>query len=43
MVRAVKRGMLRRTEEEIPYLGLDEKSFEKGDLRGVLIENAANM
>jgi len=30
MVRAVKRGMLRRTEEEIPYLGLDEKSSEKG-------------
>lgn len=30
MVSAVKRGMLRRTEEEIPYLGLDEKSSEKG-------------
>ena len=30
MVRAVERGMLRRTEEEIPYLGLDEKSSEKG-------------
>lgn len=30
MVSAVARGMLRRTEEEIPYLGLDEKSSEKG-------------
>ena len=30
MVSAVERGMLRRTEEEIPYLGLDEKSSEKG-------------
>jgi transposase len=30
MVSAVGRGMLRRTEEEIPYLGLDEKSSEKG-------------
>ena len=30
MVSAVARGMLRRTEEEIPYLGIDEKSSEKG-------------
>ena len=30
MVRAVERGMLRRTEEEIAYLGIDEKSSEKG-------------
>ena len=30
MVSAVERGMLRRTEEGIPYLGLDEKSSEKG-------------
>lgn len=27
---AVERGMLRRTEEEISYLGIDEKSSEKG-------------
>ena len=27
---AVERGMLRRAEEDIPYLGLDEKSSEKG-------------
>jgi transposase len=30
MVSAVARGMLRRTEEEITYLGIDEKSSEKG-------------
>ena len=30
MIRAVERGMLRRTEEEIAYLGIDEKSSEKG-------------
>jgi len=30
MVSAVERGMLRRTEEEIAYLGIDEKSSEKG-------------
>jgi len=30
MVSAVERGMLRRTEEEIPHLGIDEKSSEKG-------------
>ena len=30
MARAVERGMLRRTEEEIAYLGIDEKSSEKG-------------
>ena len=30
MVSAVERGMLRRAEEDIPYLGLDEKSSEKG-------------
>ena len=30
MVRAVERGMLRRAEDDIPYLGLDEKSSEKG-------------
>lgn len=30
MVRAVERGMLRREEETIPYLGLDEKSSERG-------------
>ena len=30
MKRAVERGMLRRTEEEIAYLGIDEKSSEKG-------------
>ena len=30
MVSAVERGMLRRTEQEIAYLGIDEKSSEKG-------------
>lgn len=30
MVSAVARGMLRRAEEDIPYLGLDEKSSERG-------------
>ena len=30
MLRAVERGMLRRTEDDIPHLGLDEKSSEKG-------------
>jgi transposase len=30
MVSAVERGMLRRTEQEITYLGIDEKSSEKG-------------
>ena len=30
MVSAVERGILRRTEEKISYLGIDEKSSEKG-------------
>ena len=30
MVSAVERGMLRRAEEEISYLGIDEKSSERG-------------
>ena len=30
MVSAVERGMLRRTEEEIACLGIDEKSSERG-------------
>ena len=30
MVSAVERGMLRRSEEDVPYLGLDEKSSERG-------------
>jgi transposase len=30
MVSAVERGMLRRTEEKIDYLGIDEKSSERG-------------
>ena len=30
MVSAVERGMLRRTEQEITYLGIDEKSSERG-------------
>ena len=30
MQRAVKRGMERRTDEEMPYIGIDEKSFLKG-------------
>lgn len=28
--RAVERGLARRAEEEVPYVGLDEKSFGKG-------------
>jgi len=30
MLRAAERGMLRRTEDDVPHLGLDEKSSEKG-------------
>jgi transposase len=30
MVSAVERGMLRRREEDVPHLGLDEKSSERG-------------
>ena len=30
MISAVEQGMLRRTEEEVPHLGMDEKSSEKG-------------
>jgi transposase len=30
MRRAVERGLQRRTEESVPYLGLDEKSFLRG-------------
>jgi len=30
MQRAVKRGMERRTDEDVPYIGIDEKSFLKG-------------
>ena len=30
MVSAVEQGMLRRTQEEIAYLGIDEKSSERG-------------
>jgi len=30
MVRAVERGMLRRSEDDVPHLGLDEKSSERG-------------
>ncbi len=30
MVNAVERGMLRRTEDKIAYLGIDEKSSERG-------------
>lgn len=30
MVSAVERGMLRRTEDQIAYLGIDEKSSERG-------------
>src|ERR1039457_4941742 len=30
MVSAVKRGMLRRSEERVPHLGIDEKSIERG-------------
>ncbi len=30
MVSAVERGMLRRSDDSIPYLGIDEKSSERG-------------
>lgn len=30
MERAVRRGLARRREEDVPYLGVDEKSFRKG-------------
>uniref|UniRef100_E6QWB0 Transposase of ISCARN113, ISL3 family n=1 Tax=mine drainage metagenome TaxID=410659 RepID=E6QWB0_9ZZZZ len=30
MVSAVERGMLRRNEDDVPHLGLDEKSSERG-------------
>ena len=30
MVNAVERGMLRRSEDDVPHLGLDEKSSERG-------------
>ena len=30
MLSAVERGMLRRTEEDIAYIGIDEKSSERG-------------
>jgi transposase len=30
MERGVKRGLARRKSEEVPYLGVDEKSFRKG-------------
>ena len=30
MRRAVERGMLRRTQDDVPHLGLDEKSSQKG-------------
>jgi transposase len=30
MVGAVERGMLRRSEDDVPHLGLDEKSSERG-------------
>ena len=37
MVSAMERGMLRRTDDEIAYLGIDEKSSEKGHPRGELV------
>jgi transposase len=30
MARAVERGLMRREEEDVPHLGIDEKSIEKG-------------
>ena len=30
MVSAVERGMLRRSDDSVPYLGIDEKSSERG-------------
>jgi transposase len=39
MERAVERGLARRNLKEIPYLGIDEKSFRKGHRYGSLVND----
>jgi transposase len=39
MDRAVRRGLERRQLEELPYLGMDEKSFRKGHRYGTLVND----
>ena len=39
MARAVERGLARRELEEMPYLGIDEKSFRKGHRYGSLLND----
>ena len=39
MDRAVQRGLARRQLEEVPYLGMDEKSFRKGHRYGSLVND----
>lgn len=39
MARAVERGLARRELGEIPYLGIDEKSFRKGHRYGSLLND----
>jgi transposase len=39
MVSAVERGMLRRTEEKIDYLGIDEKSSERGHTYSTILSD----
>jgi transposase len=42
MVSAVERGMLRRTEDRIDYLGIDEKSSQKGHSYVTILTDIAN-
>jgi transposase len=39
MTRAVERGLARRKLEQMPYLGIDEKSFRKGHRYGSLLND----
>jgi len=39
MERAVERGLARRNLKEIPYLGIDEKSFRKGHRYGSVVND----
>ena len=42
MNNAVERGMLRRTEEEISYIGIDEKSSERGHTYASILTDIDN-
>lgn len=42
MNNAVERGMLRRTEEEISYIGIDEKSSERGHTYASILTDIGN-